>query len=480
MVSRLKGIETIAHFLTLGVSIALDMVSRLKGIETHESPQSTHRLNSLYMVSRLKGIETRVPSCQMPSVGLCIWFPVWRELKLFWKFIFFHFLSNDFVYGFPFEGNWNHLGGFLHRSCWYFVYGFPFEGNWNLILRPSLEILSPLCICFPVWRELKLLLRHRERGRGNPLDMVSRLKGIETYDPQFRGKPLIDFVYAFPFEGNWNCKLINMAPYPNPTFVYGFPFEGNWNWITLLGTSEKNETTLDMLSRLKGIETIWWIDESSTSPSPFGYGFPFEGNWNEKNPSVCPHSYLLYFGYGFPFEGNWNSLGANHFMHHTAILCICFPVWRELKLKPNKLYLKWLPSLYMVSRLKGIETLAGLFVFGTSCAFGYGFPFEGNWNAQRFPPGSAFRSPLDMLSRLKGIETKRLSPLHWNSQYDPLDMVSRLKGIETLERYSISTVFLPLWIWFPVWRELKLSNIHNRERVIRFGYGFPFEGNWNL
>ena len=68
-------------------------------------------------------------------------------------------------------------------------------------------------------------------------------------------------------------------------------------------------------------------------------------------------------------------------------------------------------ALDMVSRLKGIETSPVL----------------------RLPV--AAMTTLDMLSRLKGIETQSLHQCE--IVYPPLDMLSRLKGIETT---VISTV----------------------------------------
>ena len=64
-----------------------------------------------------------------------------------------------------------------------------------------------------------------------------------------------------------------------------------------------------------------------------------------------------------------------------------------------------------------------------------------------------FLPPLDMLSRLKGIETVFC---HWQVfplEVPSLDMLSRLKGIETFQE-----------------RE-------NGLRAHHFGYAFPFEGN---
>ena len=53
---------------------------------------------------------------------------------------------------------------------------------------------------------------------------------------------------------------------------------------------------------------------------------------------------------------------------------------------------------------------------------------------------SPFRS-LDMLSRLKGIETLFLTLMVWGFS-SPLDMLSRLKGMETAITYGGIEVFL--------------------------------------
>ncbi len=61
----------------------------------------------------------------------------------------------------------------------------------------------------------------------------------------------------------------------------------------------------------------------------------------------------------------------------------------------------------MLSRLKGIETIADIFI------------------------DKAVESSLDMLSRLKGIETNFSDKIFFSLGKIPLDMLSRLKGIET-------------------------------------------------
>ena len=84
-------------------------------------------------------------------------------------------------------------------------------------------------------------------------------------------------------------------------------------------------------------------------------------------------------------------------------------------------------SLDMLSRLKGIET-------------------------DTKPVEHSIRTRLDMLSRLKGIETEDGS-LFEELGRSSLDMLSRLKGIETNWECNISVTWC------------------------LFGYAFPFEGN---
>ena len=352
------------------------------------------------------------------------------------------------------------------------------------------------------------------------LDILSRLKGIETMSPFFSNSPdSAIFGYTFPFEGNWNlASQYNNTPINN-SFGYTFPFEGNWNFCPRILLGVKLPVTLDILSRLKGIETchlelrrsigipldilsrlkgiethnslLYFVDLIFGYTFPFegnwngdittwihlnryfGYTFPFEGNWNDTAPTVEPEP--IDFGYTFPFEGNWNLASISPFISVSA--------------------------LDILSRLKGIETKS---VRATLCKawktfFGYTFPFEGNWNNISAMAFLMFSS-LDLLSRLKGIETisirlesvprclwiyfpvwRELKPLSSEtkeSASETLDLLSRLKGIETLSILKRLTQ-VGLWIYFPVWRELKRVLGLRGQASPRFGYTFPFEGNWN-
>ena len=120
-------------------------------------------------------------------------------------------------------------------------------------------------------------------------------------------------------------------------------------------------------------------------------------------------------------------------LHCLKTLWICFPVWREWK--------------------QFIALVNGVF----AKFFGYAFPFEGNGNTSVW----CFRTTdvsLDMLSRLKGIETFRAASLRATILFT-LDMLSRLKGIETFSASSVRGFWLSLWICFPVWRKWKLASL---------------------
>ena len=84
--------------------------------------------------------------------------------------------------------------------------------------------------------------------------MPSCLKGIETpIDRDRNGILCCFFGYAFPFEGNRNSVALRMVSVPG--------------------------RTLDMPSRLKGIETHP-LTKTKSNFKVFGYAFPFEGNRN--------------------------------------------------------------------------------------------------------------------------------------------------------------------------------------------------------
>ena len=111
-------------------------------------------------------------------------------------------------------------------------------------------------MCFPVWRELKhvseKILKRFVLKRC--LNVLSRLKGIETkIKNQFANNQREMFKCAFPFEGNWNRLESTGGLTLIEQFKCAFPFEGNWNTSSAL--AKPVMTGLNVLSRLKGIET---------------------------------------------------------------------------------------------------------------------------------------------------------------------------------------------------------------------------------
>ena len=67
---------------------------------------------------------------------------------------------------------------------------------------------------------------------------------------------------------------------------------------------------------------------------------------------------------------------------------------------------------------------------------------------------------LNTLSRLKGIETwSRIALATVTPATKPLNTLSRLKGIETISVRPKDVWVINLWIHFPVWRELKRSEV---------------------
>ena len=152
-------------------------------------------------------------------------------------------------------------------------------------------------------------------------------------------------------------------------------------------------STLDMLSRLKGIETyaewsVWMLLSHF-----FGYAFPFEGNWNRLlfHPAANVSAALDMLSRLKGIE----TLQPLQLLQVWWELWICFPVWRELK-----------PRLILTV------------TFSAPSSFGYAFPFEGNWNSWKAAGChhcDEQKKTLDMLSRLKGIETSGCSrKSHWS------------------------------------------------------------------
>ena len=189
-----------------------------------------------------------------------------------------------------------------------------------------------LWICFPVWRELKQALEdHYSLRKSSTLDMLSRLKGIETSGKLLDGTGIRRLWICFPV---WRELKPRFCGY----FV-----------------NEVDDRTLDMLSRLKGIETLSNFFCHHSCDRYFGYAFPFEGNWNffiaATNSSLSIALDML---------SRLKGIETSSILLLSSLslsLWICFPVWRELKLKTTTRLFRSRYPLDMVSRLKGIETL---------------------------------------------------------------------------------------------------------------------------
>ena len=167
------------------------------------------------------------------SSVLWIRFPVWRELKLKSKEKMEESLASGFGSAFPFEGNWNEnlKRQTLSRLC--FGYAFPFEGNWNYSSRlRAVSTLTALWIRFPVWRELKL----NDLAIGNLLSSVLWIRF-----PVWRELKLCVCVLC----NHRQCK----------TLWIRFPVWRELKHLSPPVLSTPWVSTLDPLSRLKGIET---------------------------------------------------------------------------------------------------------------------------------------------------------------------------------------------------------------------------------
>ena len=102
--------------------------------------------------------------------------------------------------------------------------------------------------------------------------------------------------------------------------------------------------------------------------------------WRELKPTFqLPPSSYFFLCICFPV---WRELKQHHLVALRllhGVLCICFPVWRELKRSKHQ-FQTFPITLYMLSRLKGIETLQVGILTDEGKGFVYAFPFEGNWN----------------------------------------------------------------------------------------------------
>ena len=192
--------------------------------------------------------------------------------------------------------------------------------------------------------------------------------------------------------------------------------------------------SLDILSRLKGIETFLDLENIHKNCSHLWIYFPV---WRELKllwvSIVISNGWNLWIY--FPVWRELKLISFKCHWFHLKRLWIYFPVWRELKLRVfhgehanNKI------TLDILSRLKGIET--GLQIR--------------QWPREHCPLWIYF----PVWRELKQVQYLGVA----SDLQLTLDILSRLKGIETNTYRSPKGVFIhSLWIYFPVWRELKLA-----------------------
>ena len=286
-----------------------------------------------------------------------------------------------------------------------FECSFPFEGNWNL---PSII---------------------REAPSPTGLNAVSRLKGIETGWQSYSHFFSCHVWMQFPVwrELKLPCSFA-FASRSTAQFECSFPFEGNWNFWSAAIAASNRSSSLNAVSRLKGIETcvrcVYCTDRVRLNAvsrlkgiethkvtagneigGKFECSFPFEGNWNSRLADIRKKRFQE-FECSFPFEGNWNSGISCKKPLREILVWMQFPVWRELKLTEAS------PR------------------FPFASAFECSFPFEGNWNSAS--GASAFA--------LAEFECSFPFEGNWNFSF-----------LENFVEVSWS-----VWMQFPVWRELKL------------------------
>ena len=217
------------------------------------------------------------PRWHFKIVWIC--FPVWRELKQKRDMFVPPKDQPLFGYAFPFEGNWNRYRVVFAYTLSYNVWiCFPVWRELKPFTSSNcFEVNSVVWICFPVWRELKLFPRWDRRSRIARLDMLSRLKGIET-TPCLDGKgdrTCLDMLSRLKGIGEWLSALgfqqrgvfcLGVSPGFSKTSCYWWLMADCW-WLTPLRFPVWRELkhisfdafdmmigSLDTLSRLKGIE----------------------------------------------------------------------------------------------------------------------------------------------------------------------------------------------------------------------------------
>ena len=154
--------------------------------------------------------------------------------------------------------------------------------------------------------------------------------------------------------------------------------EGNGNKSQNWSLSRWSNHPLDMLSRWKGMETADFGGIGNPSASLW-ICFPVWREWKLKT-GLGNKSLYFSFGYAFPVEGNGNT-SNNSCCIAYLYFGYAFPVEGNGNINCRRSYgLMELVTLDMLSRWKGMETVTS-FLFLRICSdFGYAFPVEGNGN----------------------------------------------------------------------------------------------------
>ena len=219
----------------------------------------------------------------------------------------------------------------------------------------------------------------------------------------------------------------------HPVFGYAFPFEGNWNVFCLILLACNNIFFWIRFPVWRELKLSTKAILVSSLNICFGYAFPFEGNWNQWIRLYRLQD-MPYFWIRFPV---WREL--KRFKRSSVIkisrFWIRFPVWRELKRGVDLADLLWSTFWIRFPVWRELKRTSVLCLLPSVHAFGYAFPFEGNWNM-----------------KLRDLR----------SLYDCCFWIRFPVWRELKLGTSLSSALFALrvfWIRFPVWRELKLYQI---------------------
>ena len=404
--------------------ITYNVLSRLKGIETKRcSHRRFRRFWPYNVLSRLKGIETlrSIGGCRLYVLTICLQCP------------------------FPFEGNWNGAAA----------------ARWSPVA------VQHLTMSFPVWRELKLEgggpLRRCCSNPQKTYNVLSRLKGIETFPPKS------DF-QAIRLSYNVLSRLKGIEtprhwwPQAFSHFLtMSFPV---WRELKQDDATAQAQTVAQLTMSFPVWRELKHFSSSCGSglrSSVLQCPFPFEGNWNHRPRPCSPSSSLCSYNVLSRLKGietisniffkqdcdrkTYNVLSRlkgietnpNRRNERSAELTMSFPVWRELK------------------HLKAGDPLRYLFNLFLQCPF----PFEGNWNGSR---------PILLIYLLDFPNLQCPFPFEGNWNFKQVEEVTQFifllqcpfpfEGNWNKMLYATvpTAATAILTMSFPVWRELKLPS----------------------